>query len=233
VLSLNSNGNITWGDLSEFKNHRTFVYQAGTMTWTVPAGITRIMVEGWGGGGGGSNIGGGGGGGYVSVWFTVTAGDIVSFQIGNRGAGGDNTNGGTNGGATTINTTTESVRALGGIAAGFFNGSGEIGRGGSYERTTNSIGYTGEDGHANRFDYHQSNATTFLESFIGGKGGDSGNGLHTGSKGGYRLYNLSTATQIRQAYPIEPHIPGGGGAGHHIANPLMCAGAPGMVIVHY
>ncbi len=233
VLSLNSNGNIAWQDFNEFKNHRTFLYSPSSISWTVPAGVTRIMIEGWGGGGGGSNIGGGGGGGYVCVWLTVTAGDIVSFQIGYRGAGGDNTNGGTNGGFTSINTSSVSVLAQGGKAASFFNGSGELGRGGSYEITTNSIGMPGEDGKPNRFEYYQSNATTFLEAAVGGKGGDAGNGLNTGSAGGYRLYNVSTATLIRQAFPIEPQIPGGGGAGHYNANALLCAGANGMIVIHY
>src|SRR6185436_10137341 len=162
-LSLNSNGNIAWQDFNEFKNHRTFNYVPGTVTWTVPVGVTRIMVEGWGGGGG-----------YVCVWFTVTTGDVVTFQIGNRGFGGDNTNPGTNGGTTSISTLTGSVQALGGSAGIYYTGGGDLGRGGSYVITTNSIGMPGEEGKPNRYEYYQSNATTYLEAATGGKGGDAG-----------------------------------------------------------
>ena len=233
VLSLNSNGNIAWTGLNEFKYHQIFYYEQNAISWTVPAGVTRIMIEGWGGGGGGSAIGSGGGGGYVCGWYTVIAGDIISLQIGNRGGGGINANGGQHGGDTHITVPGDGMVANGGKGTTSSNGSGVIGRGGTYFAGLRGIGKTGEDGQANRIEYQQTNATTLLETTVGGKGGDSGNTLHTGSAGGYRIYNTSTATEIRQALPNSARNPGGGGAGHYTCNDVNCSGAFGIVIIHY
>ncbi len=233
VLSLNSTGNIAWVDFNEFKNHREFLYSPDLISWTVPAGVTRIMIEGWGGGGGGTISGGGGGGGYVCGWFLVVAGDIVSIQIGNRGAGGINSIGGSDGGHTYINTPGDAMIAYGGKTMIVTNGVGYIGKGGNYSTTYGGTGISGQDGQANRIEYHQSNATTFLEATIGGKGGDAGNRLNTGAEGGYRLYNPATATQIRETSPRMGGNPGGGGAGHYIGNESSCSGAYGVVIIHY
>ncbi len=235
VLSLNGNGNIVWNDINEFKNHRTFEYQEGTINWTVPTGVTRIKIESWGGGGGGSAVGSGAGGGYACGWFTVMAGEIFSFQIGNGGHGGINTNNdGQNGGPTYItNSLFESIEANGGGGTGSFNGSGILGKGGTFNAGSSGIGMPGEDGQPNRTEYIQSNATTFLEASIGGKGGNAGNTLYTGAAGGYRLYNPTTFTQIKIAYPGIARHPGGGGAGFYTGIEINCSGANGMVVIHY
>lgn len=70
-------------------------------TWTVPADITRILVEGWGGGGGGApggiysgagtNVGGGGGaaGTYALVLIdNITPGLLLTILIGAGGTPG-------------------------------------------------------------------------------------------------------------------------------------------------
>ena len=69
-------------------------------TFTVPAGVTKVMVELWGAGGGGgggggggySNAGGtgggGGGGGYVKDIVNLSPGASVTVTIGNGGSGG-------------------------------------------------------------------------------------------------------------------------------------------------
>lgn len=228
VLSLNDNGNIAWGDISEFKNHRTFFYHSAPIYWTVPAGVTRVMIEGWGGGAGGSILGSGGGGGYVCAWHPVIAGHIISFLIGNGGEGGVNSGGGEDGGTTDISMPTEFISASGGRSTTSVKGSG-----GFYIPGSRGIGTPGEEGQENQLVYQQSNATTFLESTIGGKGGNGGNTSYTGASGGYRLYNPSTATQIKLTTPNIARSPGGGGAGHYIGIAINCSGAPGMVIIHY
>jgi len=232
VLSLNSNGNIVWNDFSEFKNHRTFTDYLSTINWTVPAGVTRIMIEGWGGGGGGSINGGGGGGAYVCGWYTVVAGDIISFNIGKGGSGGLNSGQAERGENTSITTPTESINANGGHPPNDL-GSNVIGKGGGFSVGTKAIGISGEDGQPNRIEYQQSNATTFLEATLGGKGGDAGNRLNTGSAGGYRLVNLSTGISIKELSPNSARIPGGGGAGHWLSHSFLCSGGIGMVIIHY
>lgn len=61
---------------------------AGTETFTVPAGVSKLKVEVWGGGGkGGSRTstgggGGGGGGGYAMTVFNVIPGATYSYQVG-------------------------------------------------------------------------------------------------------------------------------------------------------
>lgn len=51
VLMKDNNGNLVWGDMSEFWNLATSI-AAGAGIWTVPTGVTRVWVEVWGGGGG-------------------------------------------------------------------------------------------------------------------------------------------------------------------------------------
>jgi hypothetical protein len=64
-------------------------------TWTVPAGITELFVQGCGGGGGGGYAigpgrfgGGGAAGGYFEKTIAVSAGDTKNITIGGAGAGG-------------------------------------------------------------------------------------------------------------------------------------------------
>lgn len=65
----------------------------GTSTFTVPAGVTSIVVSLWGAGGGGGGrdagyTGGvGGSGQYVSGTLAVTPGDVLSIQVGGAGGG--------------------------------------------------------------------------------------------------------------------------------------------------
>jgi len=231
VLSLNGNGNIVWNDMTEFKNHRTFEYQTGLITWTVPAGVTRIMIEGWGAGGGGSLGGGGGGGGYVCGWYSVAPGNVISFNIGLRGYGGFIQLSGGDGYATQITLPGETIFAYGGAGMSMYaNFSGVIGKGGSYSVGSRGIGMVGEDGQATRVEYHQSNATTFLRATIGGKGGNAGNTMYTGAPGGYELFNNSPYEQVKLADPGKAKRPGGGGAGHFNYG---TDGADGMVVIHY
>lgn len=73
-------------------------------TYTVPEGIFKIQVEGWGAGGGGavsSGFGSGGGGGYGLKILTVTPGQSFSFVVGAGGAFGTP---GLDGGDTTFDT---------------------------------------------------------------------------------------------------------------------------------
>ena len=92
-----------------------------TYAWTVPPGITHIMVDAWGGGGGSSNgtpgLGfgiGGGGGGYARAFVTVTPGTTYVIFVGGGGAAGqDGYNSSLQFGGQTL------VIATGGHATGF------------------------------------------------------------------------------------------------------------------
>jgi hypothetical protein len=234
LLSVNSSGNLVWVNATEFKNHINFS-TLGFENWEVPPGVTRVMLEAWGGGGGGSALGGGGGGSYICIVRNVTPGDLIEWDNGSGGEGGTGLSGGQEGGATlVVFPIGNSFVANGGKPAGSSTG-GLIGKGGLYNGPNGGtfIGIPGQDGEPNRTNYLQSSATTFLEETIGGKGGDAGNSYNSGSIGGYRLYNLNTATQIRAAVPGIGRIPGGGGAGHYNGDMNSCRGGNGRVVIHY
>lgn len=67
-------------------------------TWTVPAGVTRVTIEGVGAGGGGGYVstgtggdhgGGGGGGGTFRAVIDCSPGDDFSYDVGTAGTGKD------------------------------------------------------------------------------------------------------------------------------------------------
>jgi hypothetical protein len=107
----------------EFENDATF---------TVPNGVTRLMVELWGAGGGGAAGGpapfgqnsqtipstgqGGGGGAYGRFFLDVVAGQTVSIHIGQGGSGGSATGDptGGDGGDTWVSFGPQQVTAAGG-----------------------------------------------------------------------------------------------------------------------
>lgn len=91
------------------------VLTSGTgATYTVPAGVYRLVVhvQGPGGGGGGGDqggagacgaAGGGGGGGYANKTYSVTPGQTFTYTIGLKGTGGTaGNNAGNNGTANTV-----------------------------------------------------------------------------------------------------------------------------------
>ncbi len=82
----------------------TFDYTGVVQTWTVPAGVTSIMVDAYGAGGGISYNGGiPGYGGRVNTTLAVTPGEVLNIYVGGAGTPG---------------------LFQGGIAAGGYNGGG-------------------------------------------------------------------------------------------------------------
>jgi len=123
--------------------HDTLQFTGGIQTFTVPCGVTSIVIETWGAEGGAGATGGnsstggiGGLGGYASGTMAVTPGDVLNVFVGGQGAtptggfnGGGNggsTNAGGGGGATDIRVggTAESDRVL---VAGGGGGGGRAG----------------------------------------------------------------------------------------------------------
>ena len=100
-------------------------------TFTVPAGVTKVLISGCagGGGGGGSNSGntpgGGGGGGGVALKtsVTVTPSAPYTVTIGAAGAGGTSSTAGIAGGASSFG----SLVTLTGGGGGGFNGGASSG----------------------------------------------------------------------------------------------------------
>ena len=107
-------------------------------TFTVPAGVTSAIFEGWGGGGGGdTGAGSGGGGAYKKATVAVSAGQEYVITVGAGGAVG-----GSNGGDTTVfRDPTTHLRAEGGKGGGANGGTG-----GTEAGDEGDSGFNGGDG---------------------------------------------------------------------------------------
>ena len=188
-------------------------------TFTVPAGITSIVIECWGGGGGGGTsfgsngaASGGGGGGYAKKTMTVTPGTNYTVTVGTGGSPQQNGN-------DSWFSTSATVLAKGGLkgnnagtnesAAGALPQSGNIGDltyEGGY--SNNGRAYDGTDGYGGGGGGAASSVgigffpnNTFPIGFYGRPGRDlNGNGPGGGSGGSgaadlfsYGIYQSSTS----------------------------------------
>jgi len=102
--NINASGNISAASFTgaSVPNGITEFPPAGTYSFVVPQGISRLLVDVWGAGGGGGpgspfvggggfGGGGGGGGAYSRGIINVTAGTALTVKVGAGGAGGYNT----------------------------------------------------------------------------------------------------------------------------------------------
>lgn len=202
VLTSDASGNASWQSISTggvmFTNMQ--VYAApGSYTFTVPAGVNKIMVEVWGGGGGGglastsvSNPAlGGGGGGYAKEIFTVSAGTPYTVTVGaggvsgtsiaNAGSGGTSSfgslitaTGGTGGWSVGV---TPFQWGIGGTSSALFNVSGK--NSGYSNNGGDSFGGSGGMGATNGLA-----ASSGIAPGGGGAGGHGTTGYTSGSSGG-------------------------------------------------
>jgi hypothetical protein len=210
VLTSDASGNATWQTAAvstgSFTNMQVYA-SAGTNTFTVPAGVTKIMVEVWGGGGGGAGTnsgyaGGGGGGAYGKQILTVTAGNSYTVVVGAGGSAGAGGSVGGNGGITSFGTGPL-------VSAGGGFGGQPTGAGGVGGTSTSTFNISGENG---RFGYNTSDA-------YGGASPNGGNG---------GLHGLPSGAGAGNA-------PGGGGGGAGFGNGSYSggAGAVGRVVIWY
>jgi hypothetical protein len=239
VLRSNGNGTMGWGDMCQYSNFVT-LRSITAATWTVPAGVTKIVVELWGAGGGGNVLAGGGAGGYVKAHFTVNPGDVINYITGDGGAGAVAATA-TNGTSSTCTVGSVSITAVGAQGALYLsatNGQGGQGGGSSIPGTfTNYVAIIGGSGMSQERSYYQFNSTTFYESGKGGRGGDAPNNPGSGGAGQTYLYNTTGAVLIfRNGNPSSGLTPGGGGASgvqYGVTNIGGGGGADGIMIVHY
>lgn len=237
VLMKNDAGVMEWGDMCEFKNFLSW-YTNGN--FTVPAGVTKIMVELWGGGGGGNFYCGGGGGGYLKVVLQVNPGDNCTIQI---GSGGNNANNATaaDGGDTNFSHSGNVYTAIGGKGAVYVASSRVnpgLGGSGIIQAIPKSyIIVPGGAGGMQTKRYGQTSATTFFEITTGGNGGSTHKFPTSGGNAGQNISNMTTSsTVITNAASPNGQLPGGGGAGGMVslgASLLAGSGAYGMLVVYY
>ena len=189
--------------------HHAFWSPAGTYTWTVPAGVTRIKVICTGGGGasGGGSLtasggGGGAGGTAIAVVSGLTPGSSITVTV---GAGGTGTTGnGGNGGSSSFG----SYCSVGGGYGGQFfvvvaGGSGGGGASGDY-------------------------------GFYGGYGNEgSGTASTPGGSGGASFWGSGGRSGSSSVGVPGQSFGSGGGAPYGVASAVGGAGAAGFVLVEW
>ncbi|CNI00055.1 putative bacteriophage tail fiber protein [Yersinia intermedia] len=180
---------------------------AGTFTFTVPDGVTRIRarVVGGGGGAGGSGAGrtggGGGGGGYAESWITVTPGQVLTIIVGSAGNGGWVSGAGSNGGASSVSGFLSASGGLGGAGGGVGTGGGGIGGVG----TGGQFNTTGSDG----IDGTNHSDTTGAAGAAGSGGGSVLGGMTRSGTGSLNATGIGSGGSCSYLY-----IAATGGNGH-------------------
>jgi hypothetical protein len=246
VLMKNTSNNLVWGDLSQYTNIAVFdcpniASSAGASNcsqgWTVPTGVTRVLIECWGGGGGGCSMGAGGGGGYISCILTTVPGNLITFTIGAGGVYGTSSTYGILGGNTSFSYGGANYAANGGAGGNYGDPfatnvlSVSVANGGSYSSTSgtyNFLGFYGQPGGYSKLSFMQTGATEFAKVVQYGDGGDAAMLPGSGGKGGYRI---SSATYLETSYAVQQApLPGGGGAADY---GFGWSGRGGRVIIHW
>lgn len=239
VLRTSNTGVLEWGSTCQFSNFMAFNI-SGAGNWTIPVGVTKILVEAWGGGGGGSQTGGGGGGGYAKAHFIVATGTNISVIVGAGGAGGTST--ASSGQQTTISLTdaqsvTYTIFASGGLGAYTIGNTVKNAFGGSYGINPGYEYFTGAQGHSGRsttFNFMQSSSTEFTQSTYFGNGGDGGNSINTGGIGGNGIVSGGQVLLLTES--ADGLEKGGGGSGMTTftnASTTGTNGGRGKVIIWY
>ncbi len=196
-----------------------------TQTFTVPDGVTRVVIEVWGAGGAGALGSGGGAGGYGRQRITVAPGDVLEVHNGDGGSAGL-ANPADDGEDTWVENTTASIeiiRATGG--AGASDTVGTSASGGTSSATFNISGGSGT---------RSIGATEYGDDAvpvdIGGAGGSCPQG-GAGGRGSYgALADLTPASG-----PQSGRAPGGGGGGGFSTDgsETGAAGANGRTVIWY
>ncbi len=230
VLMVNNAGATAWVDYSEFKNLQAFTNSTGT--FTVPAGVTRVMIEAWGGGGGGSSGGGGSAGMYVVSLRNVSPGNLLSITVGQGG------NKAPVFGVSATNGTPSSVFGSFGLITAL-SGRGAFATTPSFATSSGGNNlpyyqYPGQAGDANTVTYAQKNSTTYVMIRKFGDGGAAGPHYNRRSQGQTVVYNESTGSVIEFNSPTLAPFPGGGGGGGGTSvSGYGKDGGDGMVIIRY
>ena len=151
---------------------------AGTYTWAVPSGVTRIIARIWGAGGGGGGSGwesssdgygggGGGGGAYAMAFINVVPGQQLQVVVGAGGSGGSGGGGGVTSGGNGGNGGSSSVGSI--TVPGGIGGTGGVG--------VSTFGVGGSGGSI-------VSGSNIMDSWGGGLGGTPSTNTDGGGGGG-------------------------------------------------
>lgn len=201
----------------------------GSGTWTVPAGVTSVVVECWGGGRGGQkgNLGGGGGGGggnggdYARKTLSVTPGAGISYFVAGSGAAGTSS-GAMGSSQDTWFSATGTLQARGGDRAN--TSVGDViytgGNGGNQNSNAGGGGGAGASSDGN------GNAGSAASGGTPGAGGTGGTDGGAGGEGGGGFNNAAEAS-------FPPGGGGGGGGDGFSSNNNPSAGSRGQIRITY
>lgn len=228
---LSSNGTaLQWADMDEYKNTAQFNYEVSNQLWTVPPGVTKIMIEEWGGGGGAqtSTFYSAGSGAYLRSVIPAIPGSTVTISVGRGGLGyylpaigsaspGDNT----------VVTHNGYTLTAGGGSIYYLGGNFEV----LPASFKNYIGFNGGLGQGITVNSWQYTTGVFRTYYFYGRGGDSPFAPPCGGGGGIGYENNSGTPNITALHQPGAGITpgGGGGAGWQRGG----NGGNGLVIIHY
>lgn len=209
-------------------------------TFTVPAGVTKILVTACGGGGGGSGArtgstlwcghGGGGGACIVRKPYNVTPGQQIPITIGAGGANGgsnsSNPTAGSKGGSTVIGSIITLAGGDGG-AKTVYQKSAAGGDGGGYGGSGGSDSSAGECGQngtvgSGGFAFGRIIYTSSYPAIASASGGGGGGSLGNGGNGGNVNGNAT-----------NPGYGGGGGGAYYGTYTTATKGGNGIAIIEW
>jgi hypothetical protein len=209
------------------------VTTTGAGSFTIPAGVTSILVEGWSAGGGSGNLQttnepGGGGGAYASATFSVTAGDQIFWVV---GAGSNGADGGDTWFEKNVNSNVNAWVITGGKAPISANPSG----GGGAGAVTNGTQGTLVNSFAGGLGAAQQGGGGSRGGGGGGGGASSGGAGFVGGVGSGGTGGIGGASGTGGAGGVAQNTAGnsnvegggGGGGGNGGASTNGAGGAPG------
>src|ERR1019366_7339556 len=128
-----------------FSQTTTIVYSGAITSYTVPAGVTSVIIECWGAQGGASGANAGGLGVYIKGTFTVTSGQVLRVLVGGAGTAG--TQGGGGGGSFVTTSANAAMCIAGGGGGGYYSTSSSgSGQSAGTTSTTAQNGMSGNSG---------------------------------------------------------------------------------------
>ena len=243
VLTSDAAGNASWQSIGSKAGYKYCkqITAAGSGNFTVPAGVTEVMVELWGAGSGGVTSTntvsfvapvyylGGTSGGYASTTQTVVPGNILSYTIGSGSTDNVYTVTIADGGSTTITFPGGNLVALGG--KGHIANSAKAGQPQSGTGTlTNFYTLYGNPGGFPTFKVEQTSATDFWKIRYSGDGGRTVGVVNPPVQRGAVYYFLNNTYQYDHSENANiDNYPGSGGASDEDGN----SGGNGMILIWY
>jgi len=243
VLTSDAAGNASWQSIGSTKGYKYCkqITDAGAGSFTVPAGVTEVMVELWGAGSGAVSTSGspsfleqafyfgGSSGGYASTVQTVTPGANLTYTIGAGSFATVYTSNVANGGNTTLNIAGGAITAYGGqghIANFFAPGNSQKG----FSTLPNYIALYGNTGGYPTFRTEQTTSTEYWKIVTAGNGGAAPGFLNSYFQKGQTFYFLNGVYQYDH-YDANSasYFPGSGG----VSNINPSKGGDGMILIWY